>query len=139
MKFCIVFSIIIFICSCIFARKNTVDRNAVSNNDSLFSVYKIDSINNYYLVYLEKNENKYKIVSKKTHSKGKKIEINDKHYFNMRSLTYKYWFRDRELFYGEYVTCFTFEENTVICKEGNEINALYETKNLDGLNYISKK
>ncbi len=136
MKFYAIFLIIILGCS--FTKKNTTDKKL--NNNYLYKVCRIDSIDNYYLVYLEKQEHKYKykVVSKKTPNKGTKVVINNKYYFDLYSITYKYWLNGKELLYGEYVTCFTFEDNTIICKEGNEINALYATKNLNGLNYISK-
>lgn len=50
-----------------------------------YTVYKIDSVNNYYLVYLSSEGKNYKVVSKKEEaSKCKKIKLGDK--YNLSSL-----------------------------------------------------
>lgn len=110
----------------------------VGDNNPLYSIYKIDSINSYYLIYAEKQDSFYKIVSKKENinSKCDKISLNKKYKFKLHSI----W--DEDLYINGVnvglrqtprVNCIEFEENTVICLERDSINDLYQMENLKGL------
>lgn len=133
--------IILVFCSC----KSTTNKDFsyTPNNelvDSLFTVNKIDSVNKYYLVYLKKNKNWYKIVSKKEDAINfKKIKINSNYKFSLKSI----W--NQEVLIGSVnvsssvtpnLTCLTFDKETSICIERDSINDLFITKNLKGLYYI---
>ncbi|MFZ4931930.1 hypothetical protein [Chryseobacterium sp. Mn2064] len=109
-----------------------------------YVVYKIDSVNNYYLIYLSSEGKSYKIVSKKEEvTKCKKIKLGDK--YNFSSL-------DRIIKPEDYIPknvatgsplefvpdCIKFDEQTEICRERGMDN-IYMTKNLAGLCYIEIK
>jgi hypothetical protein len=112
-------------------------------SDSLFTVNKIDSVNNYYLVYLKKGTNWYKIVSKKENlDNAKKIKVNSSYKFSLKSI----W--NQEILIGgvnvspslfPHVTCLSFDKETSICIERDSINDLFVSKNLKGLHYIKNK
>lgn len=112
--------------------------NLIINKNQLYTVYKIDSINSYYLLYLRKKNKKFKVISSKTtNKKCRKTAIGDKIDVALESIL------DRKIKLGEgtitssnnaLVNCFYFEGNTKICKEEEEgIYDLFVTKNLNGL------
>jgi len=109
-----------------------------SKNNQLFSIYKIDSINNYYVIYAEKQDTFYKIVSKKEQDKycRRKIRLNGKYKLNLNSI----WEQDMYingvnvgLKQTPRVNCIGFDENTFICLEKDSINDLYVVEKLNGL------
>ena len=111
--------------------------------DSIFTVRKIDSINNYYFIYAKRNNKWFKIVSKKEKNiRNNKIKINTDYRFSLHSI----W-NEKVMIGGinvspsqtPYVTCLGFEEKTMICIERDSINDLFSSKNLNGLNYIKNK
>lgn len=141
------FKILLFLFSIIFLF--SCNRRLVNNSesqvfntikDSVFTVHKIDSINDYYVVYLKKSDNWFKVVSKKDsgkHSRNK-IEIKKSYFFNLHSL----WNEkliingiDVSLSKTPNVQCIGFDEKTSICIERDSINDLFTTKNLEGLKY----
>lgn len=132
---------IIFIFSCNRRLVNNSENLVVNTiKDSIFTVHKIDSINNYYVVYLKKSDTWFKIVSKKD-SEGEsrnKIEIEKSYFFSLHSL----WDEkliingiDVSLSKTPNVQCIGFDEKTSICIERDSINDLFTTKNLQGLKY----
>ena len=61
-------------------------KSSIKNNIATYNVYKIDSINTYYLIYAKKNDSLYNIVSKKEVVKsGNKIQLNSSYAFNLHS------------------------------------------------------
>lgn len=109
--------------------------------DSVFTVHKIDSINNYYIVYLKKADDWFKVVSKKELGldSGNKIVVKKRYHFNLHSL----WNEkliingiDVSLSKTPNVECIGFDEKTSICIERDSINDLFTTKNLRGLEYV---
>lgn len=139
-----IISILFIICFCFF---NSCNRKLISGNtgisdinkqtDSIFRIYKIDSINNYYLVYAKSNNLLYKIVSKKEVTKKcKRVKVNSEYKFSLKSV----W--NQKIMIGNvnaspslmpHVTCLSFDKSTVICLERDSINDLFITKNLRGL------
>lgn len=102
-----------------------------------YYVYKIDSIDNYYLVYAKKQDAIFKIVSKKeTLKKCDLIKINNSYHFDL------YADSSVPLITGEIiapvsyydVVCHVLENGTEICTDGkNGIYDLYYVRNLKGL------
>lgn len=102
-----------------------------------YYVYKIDSIDNYYLVYAKKQDAIFKIVSKKeTLKKCDLIKINNSYHFDLYSQS------SIPLITGEIVApvsiwdvvCHTFENGIKICTDRkNGIYDLYYARNLKGL------
>src|SRR5207249_4336909 len=83
-KGCIVFALFNLKCT-----NNQNVRTTSKSYDTSYHVYKIDSINNFYLIYADKNGLKYKIVSQK-----ESCEFNDRilkdryHDFDISSIIY---------------------------------------------------
>lgn len=135
----IIYSLVISIflimsCKPLFKKHQT----AIRYNNQYY-VYKIDSINNYYLVYAEKNDSLFKIISEKTGNENCKI-IKKKEYYSFELTS----FRDNppklngvSLIPINYldVKCFMFNDSTEICFE-RKIHDFHFTKNLKGLCYI---
>ncbi|VEH21403.1 Uncharacterised protein [Chryseobacterium nakagawai] len=107
-----------------------------------YTIYKIDSINNYYLIYAERNNSIFKIVSKKEHitKHYKKIKIGNNYDLNLDSRS-----SQTPIINGVKMSpvnlidsmCYNYEENTQICTDAkNGIYDLYTTVNLKGLYYI---
>jgi hypothetical protein len=104
--------------------------------DSLYEVYKIDSINIFYLVYAKRKGINFKIVSKKSASLDcNKIQVASRYEFKLQSIL------RQEVKLGDksfssignlLVNCFTFEQNTEICREEG-ISDLHRAENLNGL------
>ena len=102
-----------------------------------YYVYKIDSIDNYYLVYAKKQDAIFKIVSKKeTLKKCDLIKINNSYHFDLYSQS------SETLITGEIIApvsiydkpCYIFENDTKICIDRkNGIYDLYYARNLKGL------
>ncbi len=64
--------VLIGVLSLLFCCKSMVytSQNHFSKSADSYKVFKIDSINSYYLIYAEKNDTLYKIVSKKEIESG---------------------------------------------------------------------
>lgn len=143
----ITLSILLLLCASCLSIKQT-GMTHIENIDSkcatskLYEVYKIDSINNYYLIYLRKDSQKYKVVSKMGYVPfGKKIKLGVKYDFSLKSL-----FDIDILINGSnanpahtsLVECIYIDKMTYVCIERNDsIFDLFCAKNLTGL-YIHK-
>lgn len=107
-------------------------------------VYKIDSLANYYLVYVSDEKSSYKIISEKGNSTSCKKIIRDSIYdFKIKQLT-----SDSPPSKGssdiptpinhlDIAKCVQFRGNTEICTEPG-INHLYSASNLTGLCIVKK-
>ncbi|TKC60165.1 hypothetical protein FBD94_14725 [Pedobacter hiemivivus] len=111
----------------------------LSNGLYNYKVYKIDSINTYYLIYAKKGDSLYKIVSKKTLNKNcEKIQRNISYAFKLRSGLTDFHIggvlvSSKQL---PHVNCYTYDDSTKICLERDSINDLYHADNIQGLCYI---
>ena len=112
------------------------------HNSTLYEVYKIDSINNYYLIYLKEGNNRYKVISKMTFRiQSEKIRLNKKYKFTLESIF------NVDLYINGVnvnpalapnVECISIDNRTNICIERKDsIYDLFRAINLDGL-YIKK-
>ena len=113
----------------------------LAKNDSLYEIYKIDSINTFYIVYAKRKDTKFKIVSKKTNSTNcNKILVGSSYNLKLKSILKQEVKLGDKTFSSSanlLVTCFTFEENTKICRE-KDITDLHNAENLSGLCFIEK-
>lgn len=139
-KECVLLSIILLSCS--YSKNIQSNKIAAVNTDStLYKVYKIDSLNNYYLIYAKKQNNLYKIVSKKEVLLGNdKVKVGGKYDLKLSSI----W--TAKIMVGgvnaspsitPHVTCLSFDDSTRICIERDSINDLHQAENLRGL-YLNK-
>lgn len=101
-----------------------------------YEVLKIDSLNNFYIIYAQQNNMKFKIVSKKQEIKNcKKIKSGQFYNFQLVSiLNQPIKLGDITINHGAnlLVNCFMFEGNTEICRE-SDIPDLHRAENLSGL------
>lgn len=109
---------------------------AYNNTDSLFNVFKIDSINAYYLIYAKKDKSIYKIVSKKEAIIGyNKIEPRNRYYFKLYSIISNRKVASTSILPQNslLVNCYSFDDTTQICLENGQLRELYLAENLKGL------
>ena len=129
--------------SCTGATKLSSDKS-VEQADTIYRIDSIDSVNSFYTIYASKDNQKYKIVSKKGDTKDcKKIIVGKEYKFELESiLAEKIKLGDKEFSSSNSlkVDCFSFEENTEICKEQSKgIHDLHKTKDLVGLCYSAHR
>jgi len=135
------FIYIFFIATLSFCSKSVGTKSKLEiDGGKLYSVSEIDSVNSFYIVYLEGQGKKYKVVSKKATSNGcNKIEKEQEYVFVLSSiLNEKVKLGDKEFSSSNslMVDCFSFDEKTKICKEESKgIYDLFKTRNLIGLCY----
>lgn len=101
-----------------------------------YKVFKIDSINSYYLIYARKGDSLYKIISKKdTIDNCNQIILYGEYNFNLHSiLTNKITGQTEEQAQNSLlVNCFVFDKQTTICLERDSINDLDYADNIKGL------
>lgn len=80
--------IFLVITSCKSFKSNEKDKIKDSNILSTYNIYKIDSINNYYLIYVMDEKYRYKIVSKKmTIYNCDEIKIDSSYSFHLKLLS----------------------------------------------------
>jgi len=104
-----------------------------------YEILKIDSVNSFYIVYLKKDNKKYKVVSKKEVIKECDfIHVGSEYEFNLSSIrSEKYKFGNKTISSSLVVNCFYFDKQTKICIEESEgIYDLFWTNQLKGLCYI---
>ncbi len=115
--------------------------NQYAFTDSSYLVYKIDSVNSYYIIYAKKDGGRYKIVSKKENiDKCKCIKINENYNFLLHSgLSSKVRIGNLSFSPNETkeVTCFAYDKTTTICLEGDTIKDLYYADNIKGLCFVN--
>lgn len=121
------------------SHRNITRSNSSSNSvDTTYTVYKIDSIGNFYLIYAKRTDTLYKIVSEKKYDlRCKKIKTGKSYSFNLVSIGKNPIIIDGARMYAFLVNCLTFDEETVICLEReNGITDLFYTKDIKGLCFI---
>ena len=128
--------IVVGLNSCYPTKKNRLKTNLIT-----YTVYKIDSVNSYYLIYATRENNRYKIVSKKTTNVcSNKILINGKYPFKLsptlsnRTVAGKVLLPQNTLL----VNCFSYDDSTRVCLEDNMVRELYRAENIKGLCFISE-
>ncbi len=135
------FGLIIIILASWSASKPVKDRNRSSEPEPSYQVYKIDSINNWYLIYAKKGDSLYKIVSKKALVDvcNKKVQVSNRYNFQLHSSIYGYTIGGKRMMPQNslLVTCFSFDKATTICIERDSINDLHYSDNLKGLCIIN--
>lgn len=132
--------ILLAILSCTGPARVSSDKSS-EQTDTIFRIDAIDSVNSFYVIYAAKDNQSYKIVSKKGDIKGcRKIMVGEKYKFHLESiLAEKVKIGGNEFSSSNSlkVNCFSFEDNTEICKEQSKgINDLHKTKDLVGLCYL---
>ena len=113
-----------------------VKKKVSSNAINVYWVYKIDSVNSYYLIYAKKRNELYKIVSKKgSIKKCEKIMVGKGYDFQLFS------FLDQQVVINgtvipsrsSYINGYGFDDSTTIHLERDSISDLYGARNIYGL------
>lgn len=114
---------------------STINRKDMSDGTFL-DVYKIDSVNSYYLIYARKQDSLFKIVSKKNDCKENKINVGANYPFLLKSI----WNAPITINGTNAspssvpsVNCISFDDSTKICLERDSISDLYTASNIQGL------
>lgn len=135
--------LIFFSCSTHSRLSKNSDSKILDNNfDTSYKVYKIDSINSYYLIYAKKNDSIYKIVSKKVAigNNDNRININSEYFFKLHSNLADAHIGNMKILPQNslLVNCFYYDDSTSICLERDSINELYHADNVKGLYFIKE-
>ena len=105
------------------------------STDSLFKVYKLDSISNYYIIYAVKQGGKHKIISKMEFGQeGIPIKKDSFYGFNTHSLLYN--FEGKDVAMGGLVGCVYVDSVSKVCIE-DSIKDLEIANNVKGLIYLN--
>nr|WP_198999668.1 hypothetical protein [Flavobacterium sp. ASV13] len=112
----------------------------VIENKNLYEVYKIDSINEYYLIYAKRGDSLFKIVSKKEAAdKQQEIKVNKSYPLKLHSrrenLPTIGGIKLEPINYLD-VECFAYDKSTTICIERDSINDLHYAENIKGKYFI---
>jgi hypothetical protein len=109
--------------------------------DSLnYKVYKIDSINNYYIIYVRKGTSVFKIVSEKdiiTNCDG--IEIGKTYKLDLHSLLFVNGHSVIPANQINEISGWRIDNSTIINFEGDSIRDIYYADNIKGLCLIKKR
>lgn len=121
---------------------STTKKNCKQDED-MYSITKIDSVDNYYVIYGKFKDDNYKLISEKTNSKcGNEVVVGKKYNLKTQSIfTMKIMVKDtvREISNNVNIKCMTLGK-TIICKEyENGIYDVLKSENLQGLCYINRK
>ena len=115
-------------------------RNSIRQDSINYKVYKIDSINNYYLIYAKKGHDLFKVVSKKERIKMcNSIIVNNVYEFHLHSILS---INGHPIIPANEImelSGFMIDHSTVIRFEGDSIRDLYYADNIKGLCFIKKK
>ncbi|WCT13636.1 hypothetical protein [Mucilaginibacter jinjuensis] len=117
-------------------------KHPAKNVATSYKVYKIDSINTYYLIYARGHDTLFKIVSKKNSVKSHyKIKVNTSYEFKLHSSLLNRHIGAKILLPQNslLVNCFSYDDKTQICLEGDSIRDLYYAENIKGLYFIKTK
>jgi len=103
------------------------------NHEKFYKVYKIDSINNYYLIYLNDKQYNYKVVSEKADNINcrEKIKVNRKYRLELVSIT-RSMLGDHFLSY-HHLGGITLGNTLIRIEREDSIIDLYYAKNIKGL------
>jgi hypothetical protein len=129
------FVIIGFLNSCI-AQKNVSDVNKSDMISGVFTINKIDDTASFHLIYVIKDNNTYKIISRKTESLKdlEKIELNKS--YKLKLVNYLELTKSDNPLTGFSSSdpCFMLDDGTEICRE-KDVLGIYGTDDLKGLYY----
>jgi hypothetical protein len=113
-----------------------IDRYNTQNANTSYHVYKVDSLNNFYLIYASKQGGKYKIVSEKKHCEsGDKILKAGYYEFDLYSIIYN---SDTLPIHPGGVGSIQVDSLTTIFLE-DSIYDIFSAKNINGLCFLKNK
>jgi hypothetical protein len=116
----------------------TNDRDMSVVNQSLYTVYKIDSVHNWYLIYARKQDSLFKIVSQKE-ATTPCLKIHEKGIYAFQlhgRFAGKFLGRDDLSAKNLPVSGYGFDDSTTIVLERGMVRDLFIADNIKGLCYI---
>ncbi len=131
----VIFLSIIVYCLFLFTRDEISNSTNLSFliQKELYNTVKIDSVGNFYLVYLEKNDSVFKVLSKKERMSNCLSIKKGENY----TLSLKSWFKPEEINLRLRMNGVKIEGDYIIIERNNVVSDLFITDNLKGLCYIS--
>ena len=117
-----------------------ISTNSENPDSCYYRIYKIDSVNTYYVIYAKKMDSIFKIISPKVRNTGcSKITVGKIYKLNLYSLLFVKGkpVIPANLLYQ--LSGWSVDDSTTINFEGDSIRNLYQAKNLKGLCLINKK
>ena len=118
-------------------KQDLLSRNHFNSKTLNYKVYKLDTINNYYIIYAKKQDSLFKIISKKDSSINcKMIKINNCYKFKLHSILKvngKFIIPLNQIYE---ISGWRIDEFTTIKFEGDSIRDLYNCSNIKGLCFI---
>jgi hypothetical protein len=121
----------------LFGCVSSLQKSTVRKRLGFYTVYKIDSINTYYIIYAKKDSFLYKIVSKRIQpGHAERILVNGKYQFNLHSITKEIKIGEKVYKLPLNVSCFSYSDSTKICLERDSINELSHAENIKGLYFM---
>jgi hypothetical protein len=109
-----------------------------------YAVIKVDSINGYYLVYVQRNDSIFKIVSPKPTEEIKgcdRLKNGDRYPFFLHS-SLSNWPAGLEGLSPKnnpLINCFSYDDSTSICVEEGMVRDLFYADNIRGKCFIGKR
>ena len=136
----LILTILLVECASKLVRSNAIYSDKGNNGLTSYKVYKIDSINTYYLIYAKKGDTLYKIVSTKEIIENcERIKVNVRYDFKLHSSLSDFKIGNVTIHQTDLnVSCYAYDASTYICLERDSINDLYYADNIKGLCYINK-
>lgn len=133
----------IFLLALVFLFLSCKTQNNTQNEQAIntYEVYKIDSINSYYLIYVKQQNNLFKIISKKRINNCNEIKVNSFYKFHLISYGLSApvtgdakWTPVNS---NEFKNCIELDDSTKVCKE-RYMNDLYYSDDIIGLCLLKK-
>lgn len=134
----LVFSAILFVgCTSAFQTSYKGNTN-IAEQDSVYKIIKIDSVNNYYVISANKIDQIFKIISKKNFrvEKYKQIEVGSNIPLQLQSILNV---GNKKIFPGNQIqelSGWRLDDSTTIIFEKEDVKDLFISRNLSGLCHI---
>jgi hypothetical protein len=104
-------------------------------DENNYTIVKIDSVEHVYIVYAEKTNSIYKIISKKVDMIDcQPLEIGGQYDLELNS-----WFLPEEFHVKNRMTGIRYEGVLIIIERDSIVSDIFTTKNLGGLCYLKKR
>lgn len=138
--FCWSFFVVLISCNRTAAKSSSVvGPDFATNASGEFVISKVDSLDNFYLIYAVKHDSVYKIFSEKAEGRNcRKIYAGERHDFTLENAKNQSVITEdgvKKSFYLFNVDCMIYNDSTQICIErgAKSVPAIFQATNLKGL------
>lgn len=125
----IILTIVVSFCA---PRRKSIDQTFY------YSITKLDSVGNYYLIYATRNDSTFQIASEKTRvANCDKLQVNSKYLFKLKSRVFTGKINGKRITAAtnDLVKCLGLDQETIVCFDDNCVQDLFYTENIAGLCY----